>query len=62
MTTQTQSWRMFEEERADIHDFLASPEPEQWDAPSLCEGWRVRDVAVQGAGVATLAGRVEVLH
>ena len=46
MTTQTQSWRMYEEERADIHDFLASLEPEQWDAPSLCEGWRVRDVAV----------------
>ena len=46
MTTQTQSWRMYEEERADIHDFLASLEPEQWDAPSLCESWRVRDVAV----------------
>ena len=46
MTTQTQSWRMYEEERADIHDFLASLEPEQWDVPSLCEGWRVRDVAV----------------
>lgn len=26
-------------------DFLASLRPEQWDQPSLCTGWRVRDVA-----------------
>ena len=24
--------------------FLATLTPEQWEAPSLCEGWRVRDV------------------
>src|SRR6266851_5745933 len=39
-------WRMYADERADIHDFLASLAPGQWNAPSLCEGWRVRDVAV----------------
>jgi len=39
-------WQMYEDERADIHDFLASLGPGQWNAPSLCEGWRVRDVAV----------------
>lgn len=32
-------------ERADLADFLESLRPEQWDAPSLCAGWRVRDVA-----------------
>lgn len=31
-------------ERTDLADFLATLTPEQWKAPSLCEGWRVRDV------------------
>jgi uncharacterized protein (TIGR03083 family) len=31
-------------ERADLADFLATLRPEQWDAPTLCSGWRVRDV------------------
>src|SRR5438128_2241468 len=31
-------------EMQDISDCLAALTPEQWDAPSLCEGWRVRDV------------------
>jgi uncharacterized protein (TIGR03083 family) len=31
-------------ERAEMADFLESLRPEQWDAPSLCAGWRVRDV------------------
>lgn len=40
------AWDMYAAERADIHAFLASLTPAQWDEPSLCEGWRVRDVAV----------------
>lgn len=32
------------QERKDLAEFLATLEPEQWDEPSLCEGWRVRDV------------------
>lgn len=36
---------MAREERAEMADFLASLEPEQWEHPSLCAGWRVRDVA-----------------
>ena len=32
------------EECADIAAFLESLDPEQWDAPSLCDRWRVRDV------------------
>ena len=31
-------------ERTDLADFLATLAPEQWEAPSLCERWRVRDV------------------
>ncbi|HZE39175.1 MAG TPA: maleylpyruvate isomerase family mycothiol-dependent enzyme [Stackebrandtia sp.] len=32
------------QERADLADFLSTLSPEQWDTPSLCEGWAVRDV------------------
>jgi len=32
-------------EMAEMADFLASLRVEQWDHPSLCGGWRVRDVA-----------------
>lgn len=31
-------------ERADLLALLASLEPHQWDGPTLCAGWRVRDV------------------
>jgi uncharacterized protein (TIGR03083 family) len=33
------------DERLDLADFLAGLTPEQWASPTLCEGWRVRDVA-----------------
>jgi uncharacterized protein (TIGR03083 family) len=32
------------EEREDFADLLAGLSPEQWEQPSLCERWRVRDV------------------
>jgi uncharacterized protein (TIGR03083 family) len=31
-------------ERADLADLLVTLEPAQWNAPSLCTQWRVRDV------------------
>lgn len=31
-------------ERGELADLLATLTPAQWDAPSLCAGWRVRDV------------------
>ncbi|MEU0313383.1 maleylpyruvate isomerase family mycothiol-dependent enzyme [Nocardioides sp. NPDC006273] len=31
-------------ERRDLADFLETLTPEQWDRPSLCRGWTVRDV------------------
>jgi uncharacterized protein (TIGR03083 family) len=36
---------LFFEERDSLVNTLKSLTPQQWDAPSLCEGWRVRDVA-----------------
>lgn len=37
-------WDEVEAERRDIADFLEGLTPEQWDAESLCEGWKVRHV------------------
>lgn len=34
-----------QQERADLLLLLRSLSPEQWQAPSLCSGWSVRDVA-----------------
>ena len=48
-----QVWRSIEQQRLDFADFLERLAPEQWDEPSLCEGWRVRDVAAH----VTLAAR-----
>lgn len=31
-------------ERTDLADLLENLTPAQWEAPSLCQGWRVRDV------------------
>lgn len=39
------SWRVIAEQRVGLAELLAKLGPEQWDAPSLCAGWQVRDVA-----------------
>src|ERR687894_355212 len=31
-------------ERADLLELLTGLTPQQWDGPTLCTGWRVRDV------------------
>ena len=36
--------RLAREERADFAAFLATLSPQQWQAPTLCTRWRVRDV------------------
>jgi uncharacterized protein (TIGR03083 family) len=46
------AWEMVRAERIELADLLDTLTPEQWDAPSLCSGWRVRDVTahlVEGA-------------
>ena len=38
-------WAAIDEQRSSLADLLDGLTPEQWDTPSLCDGWRVRDVA-----------------
>ncbi len=50
------------DERADLADLLATLTPAQWEAPSLCTGWRVRDVVAhvfsyEDLGIGGLVGR-----
>lgn len=40
-----QRWQAIEHERLRLADLLATLTDEEWDHPSLCAGWRVRDVA-----------------
>jgi len=36
--------RLHDEENADLSAYLHTLAPSDWERPSLCEGWRVRDV------------------
>lgn len=45
MGTDEHIWACIDAERADLADFLAALTPEQWETPSLCPGWTVRNVA-----------------
>lgn len=38
-------WSVMRSERRGLAELLASLTDEQWETPSLCAGWRVRDVA-----------------
>jgi uncharacterized protein (TIGR03083 family) len=54
--------RLARDERRDLADLLAGLTPEQWDAPTLCTKWRVRDVVAHivsfdHLGPVGLAGR-----
>jgi hypothetical protein len=54
---------MARDERTEMADFLASLRSEQWDQPSLCLGWRLREVAAhavsyEGHGLADLIKRL----
>lgn len=51
-------WRTIEAERLALADVLDGLAPEQWDEPSLCAGWRVRDVAAH----VTLSTRARPLN
>jgi uncharacterized protein (TIGR03083 family) len=43
------SWSVIEAERLWLAALLESLDARDWDAPSLCSGWRVRDVAAHVA-------------
>lgn len=45
------------DERTDFAAFLATLSPQQWEAPSLCEGWRVRDVVAHVVSYDELDGQ-----
>jgi uncharacterized protein (TIGR03083 family) len=38
-------WGAIDAERASLADLLDSLGEQEWEVPSLCAGWRVRDVA-----------------
>jgi uncharacterized protein (TIGR03083 family) len=42
----TSTQQMARDERAEFAAFLEGLTPQQWDSPTLCELWRVRDVAI----------------
>jgi uncharacterized protein (TIGR03083 family) len=50
------SWRVIASERRSLADLLEQLTGEQWETPSLCEDWRVRDVAAHIAMVPTAPG------
>jgi len=40
-----QAWQVIHQERAALADMLETLAPEEWEHPSLCDDWSVRDVA-----------------
>jgi uncharacterized protein (TIGR03083 family) len=44
-----ESWQVIAAERRSLADLLAGVSADEWEAPSLCAGWRVRDVAAHVA-------------
>lgn len=44
MTAAVDSKALARAERADLATFLAELTPDQWEVPTLCAGWRVRDL------------------
>jgi uncharacterized protein (TIGR03083 family) len=62
VTTTVDAMSLAQDERTDLADLLATLTPAQWNAPSLCAGWRVRDVVAHmfsydALGPAGLVGR-----
>jgi uncharacterized protein (TIGR03083 family) len=53
-------WGYIDEQRADLADFLDTLTAEQWETPSLCPGWTVREVAAHVTHSATNWGRLTV--
>jgi uncharacterized protein (TIGR03083 family) len=56
----SETWAMIADARTDLADYLETLRDEQWDAPSLCTRWRVRDV-VAHVVQATTKIRVDVV-
>ena len=54
----SQIWAYIDEQRADLADFLDTLSAEQWETPSLCPGWTVREVAAHITQSATNWGKL----
>ena len=54
----TQIWGYIDKQRADLADFLDTLTPEQWETPSLCPGWTVRQAAAHVTHSTTDWGRL----
>ena len=54
----SQIWAYIDEQRADLADFLDTLTPEQWETPSLCPGWTVRQAAAHITQSTTNWGRL----
>jgi uncharacterized protein (TIGR03083 family) len=50
-------WDLLAAERRDLADFAAKLTVEQWNAPTLCSDWKVRDVVAHVAGQPTASIR-----
>jgi uncharacterized protein (TIGR03083 family) len=53
---------MARDERADLAAFLATLSPSQWQAPTLCAKWRVRDVVAHVISYDELDARGLLVH
>ncbi len=47
-----ESWAVIASQRRSLADLLERLSDEQWELPSLCDGWRLRDVAAHVSMVA----------
>jgi uncharacterized protein (TIGR03083 family) len=54
-------WECIDAERAELADLCDTLTPEQWDMPSLCDAWRVRDVVAHVTETATLTTGAAVI-
>jgi uncharacterized protein (TIGR03083 family) len=54
--------RLARDERADFAAFLATLSPRQWQAPTLCARWRVRDVVAHVISYGELDARGLLAH
>jgi uncharacterized protein (TIGR03083 family) len=55
------TWRVIADERRGLADLLDDLDERQWETPSLCDGWRVREVAAHVAMAPTPPGLGSIL-
>ncbi|WP_063813352.1 maleylpyruvate isomerase family mycothiol-dependent enzyme [Nocardia anaemiae] len=55
-------WRVIEQQRHAVADVLDDLTPSEWELPSLCAGWRIRDVAAHIALASQPPGPLDMLR